>query len=119
MLHLKVLTVSDGCVPAMCPEGHITSLCGALAKRVTPATLIRTLGKAKSRVSNKMTSWSPLEESKPGSREEAKDVLETGTHEGDRHLTAPWHSGLDLREGGKDVSGKSEGVQNNLYLIHE
>lgn len=118
-MHLKLLVGSDGCVPAMCPGGHITSLRGDLAKRVTPATLTQTLGKAKSRVSNKMTSWSPLEESEPGRREEAKNVLETGTREGDRRLTAPWHSGLDLREGDKDVRGKSEGVQNNLYLIHE
>lgn len=46
-------------------------------------------------------------------------MLETGIDEGDRRLTAPWHSGLDLREGNKDVSGKSEGVQENLYLINE
>lgn len=108
VLRLKVLTGSDGWVPAMCTEGHIVSLCGALDKRVTPAAPTQTLGKAKSRVSNKVTSWSLLEESKPGRREEAKDVLETGIDEGDRCLTAPWHSGLDLREGDKTVENLRE-----------
>lgn len=48
---------------------------------------------------------------------EAEDMLKIDVDKRDRLLTEPWHSGLDLGTGDKNITKESEEVHVAGYLI--